>query len=137
MATRKKSVQKKAVQKKRVKAKAPKRLAGKPVKKPAPPGPSREKRPPPSRRRTPPMHARVAHPELRDSEAEHDETFEVFKSFDRDGSGSIDRAELARLLEALGQELSEEELEVALDVVDANHSGRISWAEFQAWWSAR
>ena len=87
--------------------------------------------------RQPPMHARVDHPELSDSETEHDETFEIFKSFDRDGSGSIDRMELARLLEALGQDLPEVELEVALEVIDSNHSGRISWDEFKAWWSAR
>lgn len=67
----------------------------------------------------------------------NDETFEVFKSFDRDGSGSIDRGEFARLLEALGQAIGEEELEIALDAVDSNRSGRISWAEFQSWWSDR
>lgn len=84
-----------------------------------------------------PMHQRVSHPELDDVETPHREAFEIFKSYDRDGSGSIDRAEFARLLEALGQAISEEELEMALEVVDANHSGRISWGEFAAWWDAR
>jgi len=92
---------------------------------------------PAATRRQPPMHAKVSHPELSDAETGHDEAFEIFKSFDRDGSGSIDRMELARLLEALGQDLPEVELEVALEVIDSNHSGRISWAEFKAWWSAR
>lgn len=82
----------------------------------------------------PPMHGRVSNPEL--DEDGHDETFEIFKSFDRDGSSSIDRGELARLLEALGQQIDEEELAVALDAIDSNRSGRISWQEFQAWWSA-
>ncbi len=72
-----------------------------------------------------------------DGEEAGDETREIFNSFDRDGSGGIDRRELARLLEALGQPLDEEELAVAFEVVDANGSGRISWAEFRAWWSAR
>lgn len=81
------------------------------------------------------MHATVSHPELDDTE--HEETFEIFKSFDRDGSGSIDAAELSRLLEALGQRPDEAELAVALDVIDANRSGRISWDEFKAWWSSR
>lgn len=85
--------------------------------------------------RVPPMHGKVNHPELDDGEG--DETFEIFKSFDRDGSGSIDRGELARLLEALGQPNDEDELAMALDVVDANGSGRISWAEFKAWWLDR
>lgn len=85
--------------------------------------------------RSPPMHATVRHPELEDEA--HEEVFEIFKVYDRDGSGSIDRAEFARLLEALGQTPDETELTIALDVVDANHSGRISWDEFKAWWSTR
>ncbi len=83
------------------------------------------------------MHGQVSHPELSDGETQSGEVFEIFKSFDRDRSGSIDRVELARLLEALGQELPEEELAVALEVIDVNHSGRISWDEFKAWWTAR
>lgn len=129
MATRKKPTTKPAKKKPLVKKKAAA------AKKPAARKPPAKRRAP--RGRTPPMHRVVNHPELSDSEAEQDETFEVFKSFDRDGSGSIDRRELARLLEALGQALSEEELEIALGAVDANRSGRISWDEFKAWWSAR
>ncbi len=88
-------------------------------------------------KRRPPMHEKVVHQELAENDTERDETFEVFKSFDRDGSGSIDKAELSRLLEALGQDVPEEELAIAIDAIDLNHSGRISWDEFQAWWSAR
>lgn len=85
--------------------------------------------------RTPPMVGTVRNPELGDEA--HDEVFETFKAFDRDGSGSIDRAELARLLEALGQPIDDEELEIALEVIDANGSGRVSWSEFKAWWTDR
>lgn len=85
--------------------------------------------------RKPPMVGTVTNPELGDEA--HDEVFETFKAFDRDGSGSIDRAELARLLEALGQPIDDEELEIALDVIDANGSGRVSWSEFKAWWTDR
>jgi hypothetical protein len=85
--------------------------------------------------RTPPMHTQVNHPELDDED--HEEVFEIFRVYDRDGSGSIDRQEFARLLEALGSAPSEDELAVALDVVDANHSGKISWDEFKAWWTNR
>lgn len=104
-------------------------------KKSAPKRKAAPRKKPPSRARKPPMHTRVVHPELDD--ADHEEVFETFKAFDRDGSGSIDRAELARLLEALGQPIDEDELDVALDVIDANHSGRISWEEFKAWWTSR
>ena len=62
---------------------------------------------------------------------------DIFRRYDRDGSGSISRREFARMLEAMGQDLSEAELDVALDVVDANHSGLISWAEFRDWWNSR
>ncbi len=62
---------------------------------------------------------------------------EIFGTYDRDGSGSIDRGELSRLLEALGAPPSEEELAVALEVVDANQSGKVSFGEFSAWWSSR
>ena len=134
MAT-KKTPAKKAVKKKPVTKKKPApRKGAKPVSKPV------SKKAAPKKaalKRNPPMHASVTHPELADDEEERDEVFEVFKSFDRDGSGSIDRGELARLLEALGQEIPEVELEIALEVIDVNHSGRISWDEFKAWWSAR
>ncbi len=111
--------------------KAKKQAAKKPpARKPAP-KPTKKKGTP----RKPPMHARVNHPELDDDA--HDEVFEIFKAYDRDGSGSIDRSEFTRLLEALGMSPGEEELSIALDVVDANHSGKISWDEFKAWWTNR
>lgn len=130
MATKKKAGSRKAAKKKPVtKRKPAARRSPKPVS---------AKKKKTALKRSPPMHASVTHPELSDDDqTERDEVFEVFKSFDRDGSGSIDRGELARLLEALGQEIPEVELAVALDVIDVNHSGRISWDEFKAWWSAR
>jgi len=81
------------------------------------------------------MHIPMSHPELDDGEEAHNEVFEIFRTYDRDNSGSIDRREFARLLEALGMAISEEELGVAIDAVDSNHSGKISWLEFRAWWS--
>lgn len=129
MAAKKKTS--KAEKRKKAVVKAKKPVAKKaPVKKPAP-KPTKKKGTP----RNPPMHARVNHPELDDED--HEEVFEIFKVYDRDGSGSIDRAEFTRLLEALGMTPGEEELSVALDVVDANHSGKISWDEFKAWWTNR
>ncbi|HEY0882750.1 MAG TPA: hypothetical protein VGD87_14515, partial [Archangium sp.] len=52
----------------------------------------------PATKRRPPMHAVVDPVTFPDEASDgNDETFEVFKSFDRDGSGSIDRGEFARL----------------------------------------
>ena len=84
----------------------------------------------------PPMHHHLDHPEL-DDEPHGDEVFEIFKTYDSDDSGSIDRNEFARLCEALGMRLTEEEQAMALEAVDSNHSGRISWQEFKTWWNDR
>ncbi len=66
-----------------------------------------------------------------------DELLDIFQRYDRDRSGSINRNEFARLLEGLGQDLPEEELEIALDVVDSDRTGRVSWGEFKRWWLSR
>ena len=93
-----------------------------------------------ARRARKPARPRAATPRVApaaDDQAPRDEVREIFRSYDYDGSGSIDAGELARLLEALGMAPSEEDLAVALDVVDANHSGKVSWSEFSAWWRAQ
>jgi len=65
------------------------------------------------------------------------EVLDIFQRYDRDRTGTIDRAEFARLLEALGQNISDEELEIAIDIVDTDRTGKISWNEFKAWWNSR
>lgn len=68
-----------------------------------------------------------------DSQAE---VKEIFGHYDRDNSGVIEAKEFARILEALGMELEEHELKVALLDVDHDGDGRISWDEFVDWWRA-
>lgn len=65
----------------------------------------------------------------RDPEKELRDAFAVF---DTDGSGSIDRKELKRLMKKLGQALSEAELDAMMDEVDTNGDGEISFEEFKA-----
>jgi hypothetical protein len=65
------------------------------------------------------------------------EVLEIFRRYDRDNSGSIDREEFAGLLNALGADVSDVELNIGLSEVDANQSGKISWNEFKAWWLSR
>jgi Ca2+-binding EF-hand superfamily protein len=65
----------------------------------------------------------------RDPEKELRDAFAVF---DTDGSGSIDRKELKRLMKKLGQALTEGELDAMMDEVDANGDGEISFEEFKA-----
>lgn len=57
---------------------------------------------------------------------------DAFAVFDSDGSGSIDRSELKRLMKKLGQALSDSELEAMMDEVDTNGDGEISFEEFKA-----
>lgn len=56
----------------------------------------------------------------------------TFAVFDSDGSGSIDRKELKRLMKKLGQALTEAELDAMMDEVDTNGDGEISFEEFKA-----
>jgi Ca2+-binding EF-hand superfamily protein len=65
----------------------------------------------------------------RDPEKELRDAFAVF---DTDGSGSIDRKELKRLMKKLGQALSEAELDAMMEEVDTNGDGVISFEEFKA-----
>lgn len=97
----------------------------------------RARKAPATRRAAPRVEAAPPAPAAREERESKDEVLELFRHYDRNGSGSIDAAELARLLEALGAPPSEEELAIALDVVDRNRSGKISWSEFSAWWRGR
>ncbi len=68
----------------------------------------------------------------------HDGAHEIFKSFARAGSDSIERGELLQVMRALGQP---EELESALEVIDyvkkysfdSPAADRVSWTELKAW----
>jgi len=55
---------------------------------------------------------------------------EAFNVFDSDGSGSIDASELGSCLRALGQNLSDQELEDLILSVDEDRSGCIEFEEF-------
>jgi Ca2+-binding EF-hand superfamily protein len=68
---------------------------------------------------------------------DEEELRETFDHFDRDNNNSIDRDEFAELLDALGADMSPDEVGVGFDVIDANHNGVISYAEFRAWWGAQ
>ncbi len=65
------------------------------------------------------------------------ELLDIFQRYDRNRTGSIEQPEFARLLEALGQNITDEELEIALDIVDTDRTGKVSWKEFKSWWTSR
>jgi hypothetical protein len=62
------------------------------------------------------------------------EVREIYDHYDRDKDGVISPREFARVLEALGMELEEHELKLALGEVDRDGSDTIEWDEFLAWW---
>ncbi len=65
------------------------------------------------------------------------EVRETFDHFDEDDNGYIDREEFAEIMQALGTDMSEAELNIGFDSVDTNHNGEIDFDEFYAWWSHR
>lgn len=62
------------------------------------------------------------------------EVKEIFGHYDRDKSGVIETSEFARICEALGMEMEDDELQAGISVVDSDNDGRISWDEFLGWW---
>lgn len=60
---------------------------------------------------------------------------EAFKVFDRDKSGEMDSDELADMLLRLGVVLSDADVESALDQMDRDQTGRISFQELLRWWN--
>lgn len=59
---------------------------------------------------------------------------QVFKSFDKDESGTIEINELRDVAKELGHEITEEELQIVFDEIDENKDGKISLTEFTKWW---
>ncbi len=62
------------------------------------------------------------------------EVREVFDRYDRNRSGLIEVREFARVCEALGMEIEDEELVAGLEQLDSDKDGKISWDEFAGWW---
>jgi hypothetical protein len=77
------------------------------------------------------------HAAVDDMTSSGNELLDIFQRYDRNRTGSIERGEFARLLEALGQNITDEELEIAIDIVDTDRTGKISWREFKNWWTSR
>ena len=59
----------------------------------------------------------------------------VFNELDVDGSGCLDRNEIAVLCQRMGRTQSEEAIRHALTVMDTNHNGEVDWNEFVVWWT--
>ncbi|KAG5877407.1 hypothetical protein JTB14_035645 [Gonioctena quinquepunctata] len=62
---------------------------------------------------------------------EDDEIFRIFKIFDTDGSGKITRTKLKRGMAALGEDLTEEEVNFMVKEADVDGDGVINYQDFK------
>ena len=65
--------------------------------------------------------------------AKQEELRQAFAMFDTDGSGSVDAAEIGRVLGKLGHKPSKKELEEMIQELDADGDGEIDFGEFSAY----
>ena len=59
--------------------------------------------------------------------------YEVFRRFDTDGSGAIDKDEMAELITVLNVPMKDEELDKLMDELDADGGGGVDFEEFYNW----
>lgn len=59
-----------------------------------------------------------------------DELMEAFRTFDKDGNGSISLVELKQHLTSLGDPMTVEEVEAMFKGADTNHDGKVCYSEF-------
>jgi calmodulin len=69
-----------------------------------------------------------------DESADLERAKRIFEGIDLDRSGELDRNEVRELGAQLGAEMTEEELQSAMDEMDADKSGEIDLDEFLSWW---
>jgi len=55
---------------------------------------------------------------------------QVFRSFDTDGSGEIEKADLRKVFAEMGQTFTDEELERMIQLGDADGDGTLNYEEF-------
>jgi hypothetical protein len=61
---------------------------------------------------------------------------EVFRKYDKDGNGTIDRAELRAVFEDLGAEATDATIEAAMAALDTRGNGAIDFADFTTWYTS-
>ena len=54
----------------------------------------------------------------------------MFEKFDKDGNGFLDRNEAKALLKRKNPQMTDQEIDQAIDMVDFNDDGQLSFKEF-------
>ena len=60
----------------------------------------------------------------------------IFNKYDQDGSGFVDKEELQHLCMEMGTRLTEDELNLAVKIIDTNGDGKIAFPDFKKWWDS-
>merc|ERR1712070_150542 len=61
----------------------------------------------------------------------------VFDKYDKDKSGTISKDELTNICYSLGHPLNDEQLTIALKLLDESGNGLIECKEFKEWWAKK
>lgn len=77
------------------------------------------------------VHRRI----VRDQGVDEAELRQLFGQIDEDGSGLLDREEVAALSEQLGVTLTKVKLDAAMADMDEDGSGEVDFDEFKEWWA--
>jgi len=59
----------------------------------------------------------------------------IFSKYDHNQDGSVDVSELRAICMEMGALLSEDELRVAIHIMDTDGNGKIEFEEFKRWWN--
>lgn len=68
---------------------------------------------------------------------EDEELLQAFKIFDADGNGTISKDELKRVMDMLGEKLSESQIDEMMKEADINGDGEIDFGEFKKMMAAK
>eukprot|EP01052_Picozoa_sp_SAG31_P007500 SAG31_NODE_357_length_17115_cov_64.211801_12_plen_306_part_00 len=68
------------------------------------------------------------------SKCQSPNVFELFKKVDTDECGYIDRDQVASLTKKLGRKLDQKQLDKAMDLMDPDGDGEVTFTEFEHWW---
>jgi len=73
--------------------------------------------------------------EAKDGKMQDTSCERIFSKYDHNHDGSVDVAELRSICMEMGALLTEEELRIAVRVLDTDGNGKIEFEEFKRWWS--